>query len=302
MALAEAATAADGVGPLSEQVLLHLRYGGGPSARNLLLRRGSDLAGYAHLGPAEPAGGRSGELVVHPAYRGHGFGMALARAALAEPGALPVRLWAHGDLPAAAGLAAVAGFTRMRALWQMRRSLAEPVAEPRMPAGVTLRTFIPGQDEDAWLTVNARAFAHHPEQGKWTADDLRHREAAAWFDPAGFFLAERDGHLAGFHWTKVHQPDDDAPGSGGPVGEVYVVGVDPAEQGTGLGKALTLTGLRHLRDRGLPTVMLYVDEENTAAIGLYGALGFEHTGTDVMYRKDARLGDGPDAENLVELV
>ena len=295
IALAAAAAAADGVSPLSEQVLLHLRYGGSRTAQNLLLRHGPDLAGYAHLGPAEPGGGRSGELVVHPGHRRHGFGMALVWAVLAEPDALPVRLWAHGDLPAAAGLATAAGFTRVRALWQMRRSLAEPVAEPRLPAGVTLRTFVPGQDEDAWLTVNARAFAHHPEQGRWTADDLRHREAEAWFNPAGFFLAERDGHLAGFHWTKVHQPRDGAGGQddggtrdgGGPVGEVYVVGVDPAEQGTGLGKALTLTGLRYLRDRGLPTVMLYVDEDNPAAIRLYGSLGFEHTGTDVMYRGDA---------------
>jgi ribosomal protein S18 acetylase RimI-like enzyme len=48
--------------------------------------------------------------------------------------------------------------------------------------------------------------------------------------------------------------------------------------------------------------MLYVDEENTAAIRLYGSLGFGHTGTDVMYSREARLGDGPDAESLVEFV
>ncbi len=135
---------------------------------------------------------------------------------LSEENALPVRLWAHGDLPAAARLAAATGFRRARALWQMRRSLREAVDEPQLPPGISLRTFIPGQDEDDWILLNARAFASHPEQGKWTRADLEHREAAPWFDPDGFFLAERDGHLAGFHWTKIHEPGAAQPDAGGP--------------------------------------------------------------------------------------
>jgi len=210
---------------------------------------------------------------------------------VADAGPLPVRIWAHGDLPAAARLAAAAGFTRVRSLLQMRRSLAEPLPEPRLPDGVTLRTFVPGQDEDEWLTVNAAAFADHPEQGSWTRDELEHREAQPWFDPAGFFLATRAGQLAGFHWTKVHTPAVDGVGEpagpGQPTGEVYVVGVNPAEQGTGLGKALTLAGLHYLRDREIPSVMLYVDGENTAAIRLYKSLGFTQVATDVMYEHAA---------------
>jgi mycothiol synthase len=254
-----------------------------------MLRLGPDLAGYAHLGFADPAEGRSGELVIHPAYRRRGLGLALARAVLAEENTLPVRLWAHGDLPAAAGLAAATGFRRARALWQMRRSLRDAVPEPRLPPGISLRTFTPGRDEADWILLNARAFAGHPEQGKWTRADLEHREAAPWFDPDGFFLAERDGHLAGFHWTKIHKPEaaqQDAGRPGEPIGEVYVVGVDPAEQGTGLGRALTLAGLRYLQGRKMPAVMLYVDGDNTAAIRLYSGLGFTHTTTDVMYAHD----------------
>ena len=309
LSLAAAAARADGVGPLSEQVRLHLRYGGDPAARNLLLRLGPDLAGYAHLGFADPAEGRSGELVIHPAYRRRGLGLALSRAVLAEESALPVQIWAHGDLPAAARLAAATGFRRVRALWQMRRSLRDAVDEPRLPPGVSLRTFVPGQDEDDWILLNARAFASHPEQGKWTRADLEHREAAPWFDPDGFFLAERDGHLAGFHWTKIHKPEAAQPDAGQagagqpeggppetgqpaagpvaePVGEVYVVGVDPAEQGTGLGRALTLAGLRYLQERKMPAVMLYTESDNTPAIRLYSSLGFAHIATDVMYAHD----------------
>jgi mycothiol synthase len=292
LGLAGAAAAADGVGPLSEQVRLYLEYGGDHAARDLLLRHGDALAGYSHLGGPDPAGHLSGELVIHPAHRRRGFGLALARAAVTEAGPRPVRIWAHGDLPAAARLAAAAGFARVRSLFQMRRSLAEPLPEPRLPDGITLRSFVPGQDEDDWLALNAAAFADHPEQGGWTRGDLEHREAQPWFDPAGFFVAVREGHLAGFHWTKIHGPAG-AAGPGEPAGEltgeVYVVGVHPAEQGTGLGRALTLAGLHYLRGREIPSVMLYVDGENTAAIRLYASLGFAHTSTDVMYQHEGTV-------------
>ncbi len=113
-------------------------------------------------------------------------------------------------------------------------------------------------------------------------DDLRLREAEAWFDPAGFFLAERDGQLAGFHWTKVH-PDGGEHGA--PIGEVYVVGVDPGQQGGGLGRALTLAGLAHLRDRGLGRASCSTWTRTTsAAVRMYTALGFTRWSADAMYR------------------
>jgi mycothiol synthase len=301
LALVDAVTAADGVGPLSEQSLLHIRHGGDRAARNLLAWRDGELAGFAHL----DGDGLAGELAVHPAYRRQGLGRALA-SELAATAGRPLRLWAHGDLPAAAALAARAGFTRGRGLWQMYRPLAGPLPEPRLPAGVTVRAFVPGQDEQAWLTVNARAFADHPEQGRWTWQDLAEREQEPWFDPAGFFLAFRGGQLAGFHWTKIHTagpPAGGAPAAGGSlaasgspatgdspdraVGEVYVIGVDPSAQGTGLGRALTLLGLHHLRDRGMPGVMLYVDDTNTSAIALYESLGFSRAAADVVYELGA---------------
>jgi mycothiol synthase len=280
-----AATDQDGVSPLSEHVLLHLRYGGDPAARNLLLAEGGELAGYAHLDPTDPVEGPSGELVIHPAHRDHGLGLALTRALLAEAGSRPLRLWAHGDLPAATALARAVGFERVRALWTMRRTLQAPLGTPQFAGGITIRTFRVGHDENAWLAINRQAFASHPEQGAWTRADLDLREREPWFDPDGFFLAEREGRLVGFHWTKVHGSHPGAPAHGHEaIGEVYVVGVDPAEQGTGLGRALTLTGLRYLRSRGLTEVMLYVDEANTAAIRLYESLGFRHWDTDVMFR------------------
>jgi mycothiol synthase len=314
--LASAARAADGTAPLSEHVVLHVRHsdgdqgdsepgdstrgGGGeqsggeqsggesgpqPTGRDVLLTSGEVVTGYAYLDPPDEAqaGDMSGELVIHPDHRRQGLGTALVSALLRGAGSHGVRIWAHGDLPPAAAFARTAGFTRFRELWQMRRPLtgAAPLPQPVLPAGVTLRTFRPGADDNAWLSLNQRAFAHHPEQGGWTREDLELRKAEPWFDPAGFFIAEQDGDLIGFHWTKVH-PDGGS--AGGPVGEVYVVGVAPGRQGGGLGKALTLAGLAYLRDRGLGEVMLYVDGDNTAAIRLYTTLGFGQWHTDVMYR------------------
>jgi mycothiol synthase len=291
LALAEAAEAADGLAPLSEHVLLHLRYdavsGSGSSPdpktpgpeRDLVLTVNDEVVGYAHLDANARGEELSGELVIHPDHRRQGLGLALVRQLTAGADGHPVRLWAHGDLPAAGRLARAAGFARFRALWQMRRSLRDPLDQPRFPAGNTLRSFRPGRDEDAWLSLNSRAFAKHPEQGAWTRHDLELREREPWFDPAGFFIAERDGVMTGFHWTKVAEPADPR----GSIGEVYVVGVDPGEQGTGLGRALTLAGLRYLRDRGLDQVMLYVDEDNVPAIRLYQSLGFTRWRTDAMY-------------------
>jgi mycothiol synthase len=293
--LAEAGRQADGVAPLSEHALLHARHpsageaadnAGEPAARDFLLASGETVVGYAHLDLAGAEEDLSGELVVHPAHRRRRHATALISALAASAGGRGIRLWAHGDLPAAAGLARATGFTRVRSLWQMRLALAGAgagpgITEPSFPAGVAMRTFVPGKDEDAWLALNARAFAHHPEQGAWTRADLELREAEPWFDPAGFFLAERGGELVGFHWTKVHT---EGPG-GVPEGEVYVVGIDPSRQGGGLGRALTVAGLRYLEAHGLAHVMLYVDEENAAATRMYAALGFTRWNTDVMYRR-----------------
>jgi mycothiol synthase len=275
LALADAAAAADGVFPLSEDTVLRVRHAGtldapGEAAPVHLLSETADgLVGYAYVDRS------AGELVVHPGFRRRGHGTALVKAALAGADRA-VQIWAHGDQPAARAFAEKNGFERTRVLWQMRRSLAGLPAAP-LPAGVTLRHFRPGADEQAWLRVNARAFAHHPEQGRWTVDDLRLREAEQWFDPAGFLLAvDIEDRLLGFHWTKVH-PEG--------IGEVYVLGVDPGGHRRGLGAALTVAGLEHLAGRGLDTVMLYTDESNEAAVRLYRRLGFEVWSADVSYQK-----------------
>jgi mycothiol synthase len=301
IALTHAAGDADGAYPLSEHVMLHLRHGGDTPATHVLAHADGRLVGYAHVDPTDAVEGPSAELCVHPLFRRRGLGRALVTAAITAAAehdpSERLRLWAHGDHPSANALALSLGFARTRVLWQMRRSLFAPVDAPTLPDGVVLREFRPGADDEAWLAVNGRAFADHPDQGKWTIDDLHIRLAESWFDPAGFLLAERvtDGSVLGFHWTKVHgarsfDPVDTVDDHGhdhDPIGEVYVLGVDPAAQGLGLGAALTLAGLRYLRGRGLDQVMLYVDETNHPAVALYRRLGFARWSTDVCFRRSA---------------
>ena len=268
--LVAAAAERDGFSALNEAGLLHLRHPREGVAH--VLAQGPDgLLGYGQLEVGADAS--TGLLVVAPTARRQGVGSALLAALLGRtPSTLQV--WAVGDTVAAQALAARAGLVRSRELLVMTRPLTGPLPAPRVPAGTTVRTFVPGQDEQAWLGVNARAFAHHPEQGSLTADDLAQRVAEPWFDPAGFFLAERDAALVGFHWTKQHP---------GTLGEVYVLGVDPGAGGQGLGGALLDTGLQHLADRGNTLVELYVEGDHARAVALYEGRGFTTASRDVMY-------------------
>ena len=277
------ATQADGVAPISEQAVHSLGREGG--ARHLVVV-GDDgaVTGYANVTPGEDGHPAMAEVVVDPQARGRGLGGELVDRALGEGGD-GTRVWAHGDLPAARAVASRLGLAGVRELLQLRRSLAEPdLPTLEVPESVRLRTYRGPQDDAELLRVNAAAFAWHPEQGRWTAADVEERRQESWFDPEGLFLAFDSAdpdRLLGFHWTKVHP----ATASDPQLGEVYVVGIDPSSQGRGLGRLLTLAGLHHLRDRGLSTVLLYVEGDNTAALNTYGKLGFERFHVDVAYAR-----------------
>ena len=287
--IAEAAEDVDGVSPIDDQVRLDLTHAapetesgsGSGKVTHIVATRDADVVGYAHSRATED-GPLSAHVVVAPTARRGGVGTALVTRLVELAGPRGLRVWAHGDDAAARLLCDRLGFARVRDLWQMRRRLDLPIAPPSYPPDVHVRTFEVGQDEAAWVRVNAAAFADHPEQGAMTEDDLQQRIDEPWFDPLGFFLAVRETEVLGFHWTKVHPATPTQPD---PMGEVYAVGVAPGGQGLGLGKALTTTGLLHLRGLGLREVLLYVDGDNTAAIALYEKLDFTRHTLDVMYER-----------------
>jgi mycothiol synthase len=268
--LLAAARRMDGFAPLNEAASLQLRHPG-PAVQHLCAVESDQVVGYAQLDPGPAAS--IGFLVVDPGHRRQGIGVRLAQA-LAERATTPLQLWAPGDTVAAQALAARIGLVAARTMLVMTRRLDEELPEPQLLAGITIRTFQPGQDERAWLALNAEAFANHPEQGSLTEADLAARMAEPWFDPKGFFVAMRGEAMVGFHWTKQH---------GNHLGEVYVLAVSPTIGGLGLGKALLRIGLEHLRKRGDTVVQLYVEVDNPDAVGLYRDYGFTTSSRDVMY-------------------
>lgn len=259
--MADLTRAADGVDPLDEATRLAVRHHPDET------RVWGDVRGFGLLVGDELS------LVVLPHQRGTGLGRRLLLEAPAEA----TSAWSHGDHPAARALAAAHGWERVRELWVMRRPAAEPLPAWSVPAGVELRGFRPG-DEEELLRVNAAAFAHHPEQGALSPAGLAERMAEPWFSADGLLTAWSGDTLLAFHWTKRHSPDS---------GEVYVVGVSPDAQGRGLGRLVTLAGLDHLAGLGVEDVHLYVESDNAPAVGLYAGLGFTHTQADthVQYRR-----------------
>jgi mycothiol synthase len=282
--LLDVATAADHHRPLGEHQWLDLVQGGREGFAGFVAwEPGHDHpVGYAQV--TKGAESWALEFVIDPHHRDRAadIGVTLVEAALGtveREGGGHVHLWVPKPGPHHDVIAARAGLEPGRELLQMRCSLPRPE-----PWALDVRPFEPGHDEQAWLEVNNRAFHWHPEQGGWDIETLKSREQQPWFDPSGFLLHERDAEsgrrLAGFCWTKVH--DDHEP----PLGEIYVIAVDPDFQALGLGRALVLVGLDSLSSRGLTIGMLYVDRSNHNAVHLYEELGFTIDHVDRAYVVD----------------
>ncbi|MFD2026971.1 mycothiol synthase [Promicromonospora aerolata] len=298
-ALAAAAESHDGVAPLSEQPLLNLGTDAEWITHVVAHTKAGSTIGYVQVDRSGDTA--SAELVIHPEHRRQGHGRVLLRTAERDA-TLPsrsgepsqhgkhLRVWAHGDLEPARAFARTAGLRPVRELCFLARPLsaADAPEPPAAPAGYRLRTFRPGADDDGWLRVNARAFSAHPEQGRMTLDDLRARQSEQWFDPEGFFLLEPEdaagtdgGDPAAFLWTKTEpdQPD------GARDGEIYVLGVHPEHQGTGLGRLMTDVGLAHLARTGATRAVLYVEGDNAPALATYERAGFTRAAVHVQYSR-----------------
>lgn len=273
--------AVDAHAPLGEHQWLDLVHGGRKGFAGFVARESIDgpLVGYAQLSRGHNTW--AVEVAVRPDHRSprHTVGVELLTAALGEArrlGGGHVHLWVAKPTVDTDATAERCGLARGRDLYQMR--LSRPISDGR--PRVTTRPFQPGVDEASWLEVNNRAFASHPEQGGWTLDTILEREAEPWFDPDGFLVHERDGRMAGSCWTKVHREAEP------PMGEIYVISVDPDFQGLGIGRSLVLAGLDHLSVIGVERTMLYVDAANDPAVSLYRSLGFELDHVDRAYTGD----------------
>jgi mycothiol synthase len=284
--LARIACEVDGVSPFGEHKWLRL-VRGDDRCTALLLWRHDALVAAAHCdayhtpAPDHPCR-LSVELLVHPGHRRRGLGRLLLHGVLAlahEEAADELHVWAYGRLPAARTLAERAACRSARTLLQLELPAERlPEEAPVLPPDLRLRPFEPRRDAYTWLALHNRVFAGHPEQGNWDASDLQARLEQPWFNAADLLLAQdvRDGALKGFCWVKL--PREEAS-----PGEIYIVGVDPAARGQGLGRLLALAGLAHIRACGRPGATLYVEADNTPGVALYEQLGFRRRWEHVCY-------------------
>jgi len=295
--LISSTTAFDNTPPIAEHILLHLRHGGDKADSHLLVEQENQVIGYAHLDQTDLVAGPSIELVVDPNFRGAGVGKQLLSKAIEICGN-GLRLWVHGDQPAAHALATSFGFEKIRTVLQMSRALTDiqqlpNVNKKEVDQEIVIRSFLPGIDSDAWLSLNNKVFKGHPEQGRWQLADLNIRINEEWFDEQGFFLAEINHQIIGSTWTKIHgahthEHAGEIESHAHPaIGEIYITAVDQAYAGRGIGKVLTITALNYLKYQGLSDAMLYVDFDNKKALNLYQSLGFNQSGMDILYRLKA---------------
>lgn len=287
--LLDAAARADGRRPLSDHLYLDLVNGGLDGFAGFLASEPGHDHPVAYAQISRGNGAHAFELVIHPHHRYEmaTIGPELIEAAIdvvAADGGGRVNWWVFEPTTAHSALADNAHMTRGRTLHQMRRSL--PTG---LDVTIETRSFVPGADDEAWLSVNNRAFADHGEQGGWTLDTFRQRQQERWFDPDGFRVLDAvddagNERMAGFCWTKIHPAADT--GADDDLGEIYVIAVDPDFRNRGLGAQLTLAGLDHLARRDIAVGMLYVDADNTAAVTLYKRLGFSVHSTNAAFIAD----------------
>ena len=252
------AQAADGSPPFSDGALVELAQG---TATLVWLDEAA-----AVVTPA------AAEFVVDPDARRRGLGTRMLELLTSQaPGEL--LFWAHGDHPGARALAASHGLTAVRELLHLEAAVSaaapgDGIGPIRLP-----------EEAASLLSLNARAFAGHPEQGRMTLADLDTTMAEPWFDPEDLLVLRDGATIIGFCWLKV----DDSAGEAR-EGEFYVVGVDPDRQGERLGRRLVNAGMARLLSRGIHTAHLYVEGDNAPALRLYRGFGFTKRAVDVQYR------------------
>ncbi|MDQ4131217.1 MAG: mycothiol synthase, partial [Actinomycetota bacterium] len=274
--------------PLVDEVerrRLHALATGGQVATHwhgLLARSDEATLGYAGVVLPARGGESNAELVVDRSRARRGEAVSalfdavrqLAEAHVATGLVVWIRHATDEDL----ARARAAGFGVRRRLLVLGRPLGQMPPEPALPEGVKVRSYRPEVDDDAVVAVLRTAFEGRAESD-WDHARLAQRRSFAWFDPTDLLIAQDPrGDVSAVHWTKRR---------GDGVGEVYVLAVTPAAQGIGLGRALLRAGLRHLWERGCHDVLLWVDEDNLAAINLYRSEGFTTRWVDVAF--DAEL-------------
>ncbi len=227
------------------------------------------------------------DIFIHPDYRLLGLGRTFYDLALADArqrGAGELRLGPSEKHTLMIDFLKRRGHEPERYFWDMRLAADTPVTEQaQLPPGFTVRTFVRGQDEQAFMEARNGSFAEHFGSVQRTLDEIIAITNISEFDPDGLFLAfAANGEVAGLCWTTI-DPDANA-ARGEEVGWINTLGVVPAYQRLGLGRALLLLGVHHLHQT-MQIVELGVEGKNAKALPLYESVGFVRHRGNVNMRK-----------------
>ncbi len=250
-------------------------YLGQPNLRPLrdcfIISEKGKAAGYALVVP-EPSIGRAVvEWGVVPSKDRVALGEALLVRSLSHAkglGAKAAHLSAQGHDREAAYLYKKLGFALVKTQWQMRLDVKRWKAPAKGKEGISLRQLNPG--EEALVTdIQNRAFG-----GSWgfapnVPEELRYRLRMRGSKVQDALILEEKGAPAAYCWTRVNKGKD------GAVGIIWMIGVDPAYRGQGLGRAMLDASIADLKRRGATAVELTVYADNTPAVELYKAVGFK---------------------------
>ncbi len=163
------------------------------------------------------------------------------------------------------------GFEFDRYFWRMRLPADKDVPPVQLPEGYTVRTFVPGQDEELFMNVRNVCFADHFGSTPYTPETTAYIIQQEMFQPAGLFFAFKDGVVAGYCWSAISAEENARRNVS--VGWIEHLGTVPEHRGVGLGRALLLIGVQHLRQQ-VSVVELGMEGENVAALRLYESVGF----------------------------
>lgn len=244
------------------------------------------LAGYEQVELSDEEGAAFEiDGYVHPNFTSQGIGATLlqlaedrARSQIPPGRAAKLRGAIAAANADARQLFAAAGYQLVRHFWRMEVDLHSPPAAPLVPAGISIRGFVPGQDERATHAAAEEAFEDHWEHAPVAFDEWQHRHILRDdFDPSFWFLATDGGEVAATALCYAR---------GASLGWVRHLGVRRRWRGRGLGLALLQHAFAAFYAQGLTTIGLGVDAQSpTGATRLYQRAGMRVTEEYETYEK-----------------
>lgn len=152
---------------------------------------------------------------------------------------------------------------------------------PQLPDGFTIRPMGGAAELDAYVALHRAAFGTQNMSLDYRRSIMN---APGYLPELDLVAVAPDGELAGFCMGQIFA--DDAPRAGGKKeGWTDPVGTHPAYRRLGLARALILSGMGLLRERGLDTALLGTSSTNIAMQRVAAGIGFHVASNTLFFSK-----------------